>query len=62
MKLIRLVKKVIDGIVNPLTYFCNLSFKTGTFPCKMKTAKVIPLYKAWGRHHFTNYRPLSLLS
>ena len=41
-----IVKKVINGIVNPLTYICNLSFKTGTFPCKIKTTKVIPLYKA----------------
>lgn len=28
----------------------------------MKIAKVIPLYKTGDRHHFTNYRPVSLLS
>lgn len=39
-----LIKKIINEIVDPLTYICNLSFKTGTFPDKMKVAKVIPLY------------------
>lgn len=57
-----LIKVVIGVIVKPLTYICNLSFKTGVFPCKMKTAKVIPLYKAGDRNQFTNYRPVSLLS
>lgn len=52
------VKHVIDGIVKPLTYICNLSFQTGTFPIKMKIAKVIPLYKTEDKHHFTNYRPV----
>ena len=57
-----IVKKVIDGILKPLTYICNLSFQTGKFPNKMKVAKVIPLYKTGDKHIFTNYRPVSLLS
>lgn len=56
-----LVKKVIVGISKPLTYICNLSFQTGSFPDEMKTAKVIPLFKTGSKHHFTNYRPVSLL-
>ncbi len=56
-----ILKKVIDGISKPFTHVCNLSFLTGTFPNRMKTAKVIPLYKSGNRHHFTNYRPVSLL-
>lgn len=55
------VKTVIEGVVKPLTHICNLSFQKGTFPDKMKTAKVIPLFKTGDRHHFTNYRPVSLL-
>lgn len=39
------VKKVIDEIAKPLSHICNLSFQTGIFPSKMKTAKIIPLYK-----------------
>ena len=57
-----IVKKVIDGILKPLTYVCNLSFQTGKFPNQMKLAKVIPLYKTGDKHIFTNYRPVSLLS
>ena len=57
-----LIKKVIIALVDPLTYICNLSLKTGTFPSLMKTAKVIPVYKAGDKNLFTNYRPISLLS
>ncbi len=57
-----LIKKVIDAIAEPLAYICNLSFKTGVFPNKRKTAKVIPLYKDGDRKQFTNYRTVSLLS
>ena len=49
------VKEVIHGISKPLTHICNLSFKTGKFPKKMKIAKVIPLYKTGDKYHFTNY-------
>lgn len=48
-------------ILKPFPYICNLSFQTGLFPDRMKIAKVIPLYKSGNKHHFTNYRPVSLL-
>ena len=57
----KLIKKVINAIADPLTYICNLSFKTGSFPNLMKTAKVIPIYKSGDKHVYTNYRPVSLL-
>ena len=56
-----LLKKVKLGIIKPLTFICNLSFTTGVFPCRMKIARVIPLFKTGVRHLFTNYRPVSLL-
>lgn len=55
------VKRVIEAIIKPFTYICNLSLQTGRFPDRMKIAKVIPLYKSGNKHHFTNYRPVSLL-
>uniref|UniRef100_A0A672GYN6 Reverse transcriptase domain-containing protein n=1 Tax=Salarias fasciatus TaxID=181472 RepID=A0A672GYN6_SALFA len=55
------VKKVINEISKPLAHIFNLSFQTGTFPSKMKIAKVVPLYKTGNKHHFTNYRPVSVL-
>ena len=57
-----IIKRTIDCIIKPLHYICNLSFRTGVFPDRMKTAKVIPLFKTGDKHEFTNYRPVSLLS
>ena len=57
----RLIKSVITSIVKPITHIFNLSFQTGTFPEKMKIAKVIPFFKSGSKHYFNNYRPISLL-
>ncbi len=57
-----LVKNITEVVIEPFIYFCNLSFSTGVFLKKMKTAKVIPLYKNGDKHDFTNYRQVSLLS
>ena len=58
----KIVKNIVDGITKPLTHICNLSFQTGKFPSKMKIANTIPLYNTGDRNHFTNYKPVSLLS
>lgn len=55
------VKEIIYSIVAPLVYIFNQSFLTGIFPSKMKTAKVVPIFKNGDKHQFTNYRPISLL-
>lgn len=36
-----ILKKVITCIAKPLPYISNLSFRAGTFPHKMKTAKIV---------------------
>ena len=56
------LSKLTDQIVKPLVHIFNLSFSSGIFPSEMKTAKVIPLFKSGNRSHFSNYRPISLLS
>ena len=46
----------------PLAHIINLSLRTGTFPQKLKLAKVIPIFKSGDRTNVNNYRPISILS
>jgi len=58
----RLLKEVINEIIDPLVYLFNLSFSTGLVPESLKLAKVIPVYKKSDRSYVGNYRPIPLLS
>ena len=49
-------------ITSPLTYICNKSLSTGTFPERLKYALIRPVYKKGDKHLVTNYRPISLLT
>ena len=55
------VAKVVSVICKPLAHICNISFRTGVFPSRMKIAKVIPLFKSGTKTDVSNYRPISLL-
>lgn len=56
-----LLKHFASIISTSITHIINLSLKTGTFPNKLKDAKVIPLFKPGDRHDINNYRPISIL-
>lgn len=57
-----IIKLIADAIIEPLTFIINLSFQTGIVPKRMKSAKVIPIYKNKGDpKNADNYRPISLL-
>lgn len=56
-----LIKSIIETILKPFTYICNLSLQAGIFPDEMKIAKVIPIYKNGDKQLLNNYRPISLL-
>uniref|UniRef100_A0A3B5M1K5 TIP41-like protein n=1 Tax=Xiphophorus couchianus TaxID=32473 RepID=A0A3B5M1K5_9TELE len=43
---IAIMKEIIYSIIKHLTCICNRSFLTGTFPDKMKIAKVFPVHKS----------------
>lgn len=55
------LKKCARHIIAPLTHIFNSMFTTGIFPDKMKTAKVIPVYKKGNKEEVENYRPISIL-
>jgi hypothetical protein len=51
------IKCIAVEISVPLAYILNLSLTTGVFPSKLKTSRVVPIYKSGD-----NYCPISLLS
>ena len=55
------IKDSIKYYLDPLVYIFNLSLSQGIFPCELKIAKVVPLYKGGNEMLLTNYRPVSLL-
>ena len=57
----KLIKKLIPCLAEPLTLIINQSLTTGIFPNKLKIAKVVPLYKKDDTNILENYRPISLL-
>lgn len=42
-----LIKKIIYSISKPLTYICNLSFQTGSFPKKYENCEGNPTIYKW---------------
>jgi hypothetical protein len=57
----KIIKESILNILMPLTHIINISLNQGIVPKQLKTAKVIPIYKASERDKMNNYRPISLL-
>lgn len=56
------LKYTAQFISEPIALIINECFMEGTFPEKLKEAKLIPVYKKGSRHTPDNYRPISLLS
>ena len=59
---VTLLKILNYSISSDLSVLINESFTTGTFPDKLKIAKVIPIFKKGLKTKTCNYRPISLLS
>lgn len=57
----RLLKIAAPCIADSLTYLCNLSIISSTFPEKWKEAKVKPLHKSGPSNDLNNFRPISIL-
>ena len=57
-----LKQKICTEIAKPLSHIFTLSLQNGTFPSKLKTSRVIPIFKNGDPSNTSNYRPISLLS
>ena len=58
-RILRLAKHIIS---QTLSILINKSIEFGTYPSKLKLAKVIPIYKSGDESDPSNHRPISLLS
>ena len=56
----KIVTQIIHLIMYPILHICNRSLISGTFPSKLKIAKVFPIYKKGGKSLINNYRPISV--
>jgi len=57
---LKLVKKIVAEISEPLLHIYNLSFLTGVVPNELRVAKVIPIFKKEDPSLQGNYRPILL--
>jgi Reverse transcriptase (RNA-dependent DNA polymerase) len=58
---INLVQECIIELATPLKHIFNLCLDEGTFPDKLKIAKIIPILKKGNNKEINNYRPIALL-
>ena len=58
---IKIFKKLSNVLSLPILNLINQSFSTGSFPEKMKIARITPIYKAGNKTIPSNYRPISSL-
>lgn len=57
-----LIKNCSHALLTPLEILFNSSITQGIFPELLKTAVVVPIFKAGSHSEITNYRPISILS
>ena len=57
----KVVKKIIIHICQPLSAILNKCLDCGIFPDKLKIARVIPIFKSGSEEVLSNYRPISVL-
>jgi hypothetical protein len=55
------IKTVYPALIQPLLHVLNLSFIQGVFPCELKIACVVPIFKGGDPLLLKNYRPVSIL-
>ena len=56
-----ILKSLVHELCQPLTIIANQIINTSIFPDRLKSAKVIPIFKKNDPHECNNYRPISIL-
>ena len=56
-----IVKQNFNYLLVPVRYIFDISLKSGTFPEKMKIARVAPIFKSSDTSLLTNYRAISVI-
>lgn len=56
------IKQILPNILDVFTFIVNISFSSGVFPKKLKSAVVIPIHKKYSTLLCSNFRPISLIS
>eukprot|EP00733_Pompholyxophrys_punicea_P000457 Pompholyxophrys_punicea_v1_NODE_127_length_3306_cov_27.855737.p1 type:complete len:599 gc:universal NODE_127_length_3306_cov_27.855737:3001-1205(-) len=59
---IKCLKDGCEHIAPAIQHVFNLSLRTGTFPSRLKVARVTPIHKGGNADDPTNYRPISILN
>ena len=59
---ISIAKQCSKNFVKPLKALINSSIREGVFPCELKKARVVPIFKTGDNSLINNYRPISILS
>ena len=54
-------KKISTAICLPISTIINMSLQSGNIPTSIKSAQIIPIYKANEKNILNNYRPIFLL-
>lgn len=55
------IRKIIDVILEPLTYLINLVMIQGQFPDCLKLTKIIPIFKKGDKLLMESYRPIAII-
>jgi hypothetical protein len=58
----RILKISLPFIISPLTYKCNKSLSTGSFPTRLKYSQINPVFKKGSKAEMSNYRQILLLT